>query len=125
GSIPSDRAALKGENSPSLKSALQNGFLGCPVPSTDKFSHRLQSACEAGASSCGRDAERTHSLTGGEHPIETVSKFTSAAASAGLRIAPRPPHKYDGETAFRACWGGDPRSQSSAAAPPAPAPHDP
>src|SRR5262249_61418874 len=112
GSIPSDRAALKGENSPSLKSALQNGFLGCPVPSTDKFSHRLQSACEAGASSCGRDAERTHSLTGGEHPIETVSKFTSAAASAGLKIAPRPPHKYDGGEGLPAARVSDTRSPS-------------
>src|SRR5262249_62187201 len=112
GSIPSDRAALKGENSPSLKSALQNGFLGCPVPSTDKFSHRLQSACEAGASSCGRDAERTHSLTGGEHPIETVSKFTSAAASAGFRIAPRPPHKNYSGTALPGGWVGEAPPQS-------------
>src|SRR5262249_28997825 len=37
-------AKAKGENSPCAKSALQNGFLGYPVPSAEKFSDRLQFA---------------------------------------------------------------------------------
>src|SRR5215467_15526602 len=37
-------AKAKGENSPCAKSALQNGFLGCPVPSAEEFSDRLQFA---------------------------------------------------------------------------------
>src|SRR5262245_2609883 len=66
-----------------------------------------------GVSRCGRDAERTHSLTAGNIPLKTVSKFTTAAASAGLRIEPRPPHKCDGETALRACWVSFPRLRRS------------
>src|SRR5262249_1877248 len=62
-----------------------------------------------GASSCGRDAEPTHSLTGGEHPIENSVEIYLGGGFAGHRIAPRPPHKYDGETALRACWVRDPR----------------
>src|SRR5262245_12769114 len=41
-------------------------------------------------------------VDGREHPIENSVEIYLGSGSAGLRIEPRPPHKYDGETALRA-----------------------
>src|SRR5262249_28040511 len=41
-------------------------------------------------------------VDGGKHPIKNSVKFSLGSGWGGLRIDPRPPHKYDGETALRA-----------------------
>src|SRR5262245_28568581 len=66
------------------------------------------SCLRGGASSCGRDAEPTHSLTGGEHPIENSVEIYLGGGFGRHRIDPRPPHKYDGET----CRARDARSKA-------------
>src|SRR5262249_57088144 len=62
-----------------------------------------------GASSGGGDEERTLWWRGGTHLIKNSVEFSLGGGSGGHRIDPRPPHKYDGETALRACWVRDPR----------------
>src|SRR5262245_25122016 len=71
------------EATPGCKSALQNGFLACPVPSRDKFPQ----CCKRAASSRpGRaDIESTYSLISAHHPVEIIPKLISLA-----RPSPRP-----------------------------------
>ncbi len=49
------------------------------------------------------DTERTNSLTGRKHPIENSVEIYLRGGGFGVhRIALRPPHKYDGDTALGA-----------------------
>src|SRR5262249_43960712 len=73
---------LNGENNPFLKSALQNGFLGCVVPSRKNFGRGLGSAVGGGGGRLGPDTGRKNSLTAENILLKTVSKFPPAAASA-------------------------------------------
>src|SRR5262245_22671011 len=71
------------EAAPGSKSALQNGFLACPVPSRDKFPQ----CCKRAASSrpSRADIEPTYSLISAHHPVEIIPKSISLA-----RPSPRP-----------------------------------